>query len=281
LWQWGFYFTLDSSGYVFDNILSPSCIDSNDKWLMISAGMEHAFALKEDGTLWAYGDNVNFALGDTSIVVANEFTQITQNKDWKHVEAGSIYTFALNNQGELFAWGINMYGQLGIVEKNDYVEIPTKVSNETEWLSISAAKGGISDIYIFGMHSVAIKNDDKNNLICVTGANYVGQLGLGSTDQEKNTPFVCNALNVENVLLDESTDISLYPNPATTQLTLDNKDALIKEAHIYDITGRKVSRHSINANQSTLDISTLKSGLYIVKIHTEQGVLNRKVQVVR
>ena len=75
--------------------------------------------------------------------------------------------------------------------------------------------------------------------------------------------------------------LSLFPNPATTQLTLDNKDALIKEAHIYDVTGREVSRHSINANQSTLDISTLKSGLYIVKIHTEQGVLNRKIQVVK
>ncbi len=77
------------------------------------------------------------------------------------------------------------------------------------------------------------------------------------------------------------TSLSLFPNPATTQLTLDNKDALIKEVHIYDVTGREVSRHSINANQRTLDISTLKSGLYIVKIHTEQGVLNRKVQVVK
>ena len=75
--------------------------------------------------------------------------------------------------------------------------------------------------------------------------------------------------------------LSLYPNPATTQLTLDNKDALIKEAHIYDITGREINRHFINATQSTLDISTLKLGLYIIKIHTEQGVLNRKVQVVK
>ncbi|NLJ83200.1 MAG: T9SS type A sorting domain-containing protein, partial [Bacteroidales bacterium] len=106
---------------------------------------------------------------------------------------------------------------------------------------------------------------------------YLGD-DLGNWNIYMKRYYTYNTSRIASV---KEVDIQVFPNPANTQLTLDNKDALIKEAHIYDITGKEVSHHSINANQSTLDISTLKSGLYIVKIHTEQGVLNRKVQVVK
>lgn len=278
LWQWGYYVTMDSSGYIYDNILHPYCVDSNDNWIMVSAGFVHAFALKENGTLWTYGDNTNYALGDTSIIFTNEFTQITQNNNWKYVECGSLYTFALNNQGELYAWGNNMYGQLGIDNENMFVKTPAKVSNETEWQIVSAAKGYIYGEYIYGMHSMALKND--SNLICVAGANYVGQLGLGYANNDPNAPFICSSLNIENKQL-INPSISIFPNPASDQLNINAFESNIQDVVMYDIMGKEIRRYSVNNNLTTLDVYGLHSGLYILRIKTEEGLLTRKVQIMR
>ncbi|MFA7401178.1 MAG: T9SS type A sorting domain-containing protein [Bacteroidales bacterium] len=279
LWQWGYYVTMDSTGgYIFDNILHPYCVDSNDNWGMISAGFVHAFALKENGTLWTYGDNTNFALGDTSIVFANEFTQITLNNNWQYVEAGSVYTFALNSQGELYAWGNNRYGQLGINNQDTYVKTPTKVSNEIDWQTISAAKGYIYGEYIYGMHSIAIKND--SNLICVAGANYVGQLGLGFANNDPNAPFSCSSLNIEDKQLINPA-ISLFPNPASDQLNINAFEANIQDVVMYDMMGKEIRHYSVNDNKATLDVSALHSGLYVLRIKTEEGLLIQKVQILR
>lgn len=277
LWQWGYFVTLDTSGYVYDNISTPYCVNSTRNWKMISAGFQAAFALTENGTIWAYGDNTNYAVGDSSKVFFNEFTQITQDSNWNTIEAGSVYTFAINKNGELFGWGNNMYGQLGIEETDDFITVPTQVDNQTEWKTVSAAKGILSGQYIYGMHSVAIKND--SSIMCVAGANYVGQLGLENTNNEANTPFTCTHSAIQKI--EQRNDISIFPNPANNQLTLDNEQSKIKEVIIYDILGRQMKQVIVNDVKTTLDVSTLPAGIYIAKINTEQRIITRKVQVVR
>ncbi len=277
LWQWGYYITLDTSGYVYDNISTPFCVNSTHNWKMVSAGFEAIFALTENGTIWAYGDNSNYELGDSSIIFTDEFTQITQDSNWNSIEAGSIYTFAINKNGELFGWGNNMYGQLGIEETNDFIQIPTQIDHQTEWKTIRAAKGIISGQYIYGMHSIAIKTD--SSIMCVAGANYVGQLGLGYTNNEANTPFTCSKSVIKEI--QQLSDISIFPNPSSTQITIDNQVNMIQDVFLYTMMGQKVKQISINSTQTTINIHDLPAGMYVVKINTEQGMVTRKVQVVR
>ena len=45
--------------------------------------------------------------------------------------------------------------------------------------------------------------------------------------------------------------------------------------------GKEIRRYSVNANKTTLDVSALHSGLYVLKIKTEEGLLTRKIQIIR
>ena len=56
---------------------------------------------------------------------------------------------------------------------------------------------------------------------------------------------------------------------------------LMETVYMYDVTERKGQRFTINRNKTTLDISDVQNGMYIVKINTEQGILTRKVQIIR
>jgi hypothetical protein len=73
----------------------------------------------------------------------------------------------------------------------------------------------------------------------------------------------------------------IYPNPTNNHITLDNGQELMKAVYLYDVMGRKVQHLPVNAPSTTVDVSNLPNGIYVVKINTASGVLVRKVQVMR
>ncbi|MDD3281712.1 MAG: T9SS type A sorting domain-containing protein, partial [Bacteroidales bacterium] len=92
------------------------------------------------------------------------------------------------------------------------------------------------------------------------------------------------AMFVYGVSIEESNsdqELRLYPNPSNYKFTLDNGQSLMKEVYLYDVMGRNVQHLPVNAPSTTIDVSDLPNGIYVVKINTASGVLVRKVQVVR
>jgi len=74
----------------------------------------------------------------------------------------------------------------------------------------------------------------------------------------------------------------IYPNPTDGQLTIDNGQLTIENVEIFDITGKCVAtvetlRATSLQTTTTLDISHLTSGVYFVKIKTENGMITKKV----
>ncbi|HOS17043.1 MAG TPA: T9SS type A sorting domain-containing protein, partial [Bacteroidales bacterium] len=76
-------------------------------------------------------------------------------------------------------------------------------------------------------------------------------------------------------------NLRIYPNPATTQLSIDYGDYIIKDVKIYDVTGRCIKQEEVNLNRISIDVSDLHRGIYFLKINTEKGSLTRKVHIIR
>ena len=73
--------------------------------------------------------------------------------------------------------------------------------------------------------------------------------------------------------------ISMYPNPTSGQLIIDNGQLTIKNVEIYDIVGQKVNYQLSTVNyQLSIDISHLPKGIYNVKVVSVGGVIgNSKI----
>lgn len=143
-------------------------------WSKITSGSYHILAIKNDGTLWGWGNNSRGELGDGTFESKNIPTQIGAEKNWKDVKAGSYHTIALKNDGTLWSWGWNYSGQLGdgtFTDKN----IPTQIGTDNNWVEIFAK---------IGHQSMALKSDGS---LWAWGINNYGQLGDG-TNTDKNTP---------------------------------------------------------------------------------------------
>ncbi len=77
--------------------------------------------------------------------------------------------------------------------------------------------------------------------------------------------------------------ISLYPNPASTMLHVENPNGQDLEIEIYNANGVKVlTDKSTSENVNTVDINSLQSGLYMVLIKDELSqrfLLNEKLMI--
>jgi hypothetical protein len=78
---------------------------------------------------------------------------------------------------------------------------------------------------------------------------------------------VKNGIGVtENSQLNQG--LSIYPNPATDTVRLENlSDFAIETASVYDVNGKLVAQFDLDNKQiNTLDVSNLTSGVFMVKV---------------
>ena len=78
----------------------------------------------------------------------------------------------------------------------------------------------------------------------------------------------------------DAAGIELYPNPVHDQLSITVPEHLISSAstvYLTDLTGRIIFSKLINGPLSTIDCRELSSGIYVVKIHSGQGQITKRV----
>ena len=85
----------------------------------------------------------------------------------------------------------------------------------------------------------------------------------------------CTALNTTE---NEFTKISIYTNPTSSIIELNNIDVLHAEIHIFDVHGKSVFTQ-VNQNNSVIDVSTFTAGTYFLHIYQNQKVLSKKLMV--
>ncbi|MPM59353.1 hypothetical protein SDC9_106193 [bioreactor metagenome] len=65
---------------------------------------------------------------------------------------------------------------------------------------------------------------------------------------------------------------SVYPNPTNGVVTIESGDA-IRTVQVFDLSGRMVnSLNNLNTNKETIDVSNLKSGVYLLRINGSSTV---------
>ncbi|MCL1864681.1 MAG: hypothetical protein FWF73_02595 [Spirochaetes bacterium] len=170
LWAWGNN-RYGQLGLIIPDLTAipiPIQIEIKDKWKAVSAGYNYTAAIKENGTLWAWGRNNYGQLGNGS--TTDSYTPVivgTNTDNWIAVSTrGYYYAVAIKTDGSLWAWGNNDGGQLGDGTTTNRLT-PAKIGSDT-WTTVSAGY----------YYAVAIKTDGS---LWAWGANYYGQLGDGTT----------------------------------------------------------------------------------------------------
>ena len=138
-------------------------------------------------------------------------------------------------------------------------------ANNTKELSYSVVKE--SDLYV--VEVVALYGDKKS--VGIVKTSFV-------MDDEDNNEG--NENDTTNVISNFENRFEIYPNPVNDRLYIETQ-ALTQTLtiEIYDIYGRvQILRNSETQKLSnSIDVSNLKSGIYFVKVRTEEGDIVKRI----
>jgi len=156
--------TLDDAGLPAESA-TPLEVPGLTEISKVSMG-SHACALKEDGTVWCWGDNYNGLLGAGFATPIAAPLQVEGLSGVEDVAVGLDFTCALLSDETVACWGTNAYGELGDGLTTDN-PVPTAIAGLTGVKSIGA---GLS-------HACALHTSGK---VTCWGSNSTGQLGNGA-----------------------------------------------------------------------------------------------------
>ncbi|GEM_PF-3540745 len=95
-----------------------------------------------------------------------------------------------------------------------------------------------------------------------------------SSDWEGPQTFTTDNLSTRN--FESLDDLSLYPNPVSSILTIESKNS-ITAIEIYNLLGQKVYQVQVNKINPELDMSLLEKGTYFIKVYKNKICKNFKI----
>lgn len=182
-----------------------------------AGGLSFSFALKEDGSVWAWGTNINGQLGDNTADERHIPRQVfglgaapPSDPDSRIVAiAAGNHGLALRKNGAVLAWGSNSSGQLGIG-----TQVPP-VPQSLVPLQVIGGLGPGSDVVAIeasANYSLALTSLASGGRVFGWGANTSGQLGDGATTP-RPTPALVATLEgkmVEAISIDRADGASSF-----------------------------------------------------------------------
>ena len=167
-WGYNKYGQLGNGTSNYDPQATPLQVSGLSGVLAAAAGRVHSLAVKNDGTVWTWGDNQYGQLGNGVVDYTPHSTpgRVLGVSGVVGVAGGSRHSVSLKSDGTVWAWGYNHYGQLGNGTTGDSL-VPVQV----------LGLGGVVEVACGSHHSVSLKSDGT---VWAWGYNGWGQLGNGT-----------------------------------------------------------------------------------------------------
>ena len=116
----------------------PVAVRPGERWLTVRAGDLNTCAVREDNTSWCWGVNASGQVGDGSLVVKHEPSQVGVDAGWSDTQIATSHACGLRH-GKLYCWGGNDWGQLG-VRSHVIHPLPEPVRPDLDFTSFSVAE---------------------------------------------------------------------------------------------------------------------------------------------
>ena len=241
-------------------------------------------------------------------IVRNEMDYILYEDEFEYFDDQYLYEILYNNPDIMYLGEpddtayINFYNYLTNSNVREFIEVQELIdeNNINQALMdngaivaqnvIEANQQYVNEVYLssFAQDKYFTENQEQTLFAIAMLTPYIGgdavysarvMLGINPNDYNLAYRLARPTDSIQTIYNDNL--VSIYPNPASTQLTIEfNYNLETSSAFIlYDITGRKVLEQNLskNSNKFTLDISSLQNGVYFYKTSSDNSIKGKLI----
>jgi hypothetical protein len=139
LWAWG----RNTYGQLAANLLisvhrsSPIQIGTDTNWSKVANSENSVLAIRTNGTLWAWGNNLFGNLGINSRTEQlYSPRQVGALTNWKEIETNALWTHAIKTDGTLWGWG-RQWNTSADTDRSS----PVQIGTDTNWSKLGGSSG--------------------------------------------------------------------------------------------------------------------------------------------
>lgn len=211
-----------------------------------------------------------------NVIQYNNFERIDNilYYDWDIVEGDWVH-----RSRQTYVYDTNQLATQSILEDwegeqwvNDVLEVFTYDANHFLIETLKSDWNTASTSYETNSREL-ITNDAEGNPIEMITQSYLFGAWVNSTRDRRTYPD-CLTLSDEEVAFEE---INIYPIPATDELTIENTTHQDFALQLFDINGKLVKAEQLLNYKNNLDVSSLNSGVYILKLSNKSGVYTKRI----
>lgn len=252
VWVWGNNYSGQAGNDTHGgDILTPQRVPGLSGVVQIASGFGSGFALKSDGTVWAWGDNEFGELGDDTTLNRLNPSQVRGLTGITKIAAVEGVAYAIRADGSVMAWGDNSHGLLGNGTSTGMSTVPVQVpglagvtqisanfydafalagpagtvwywgtrfigagdgTNTSQFTPVPTGLSGVSQIAAGGDDAIVVLSSGS---VLIWGDNSRGELGLGTTDfNAHDSPVLVRVLASASLVASGEDDVMAVASPA-------------------------------------------------------------------
>lgn len=201
VWAWGIGTAGQLGNGTFGVSSTPVLVGNGalTNIVAIDVGGSHCLALRDDGTVWAWGLNNFGQLGDGTFANRSLPVQVGGGSlnNVVAISAGTIFSMCLLSDGSLRCWGDNAFAQLGTGSTGSAQNLPVTNATPNDIIAIAAGD----------YHAYALRS---NGALLGWGTALFGAVGNGSTTGLLATPTAqLNLPQIVDISSDSNAGIAL------------------------------------------------------------------------
>jgi len=227
----------------------------------------------------AQAASLTIMLGDDANTVSDAYgVAFSIEYDSEYIVGGSTAITIENS------WLGNANDELLIVQKDFFADGRIDVAITRKDGNPVTGFGEIGRLEVVIEDIIFANNDESEEIIMVpftiTNVLVINQLEEAIASEGMET---FSQLNIETGT-DEyfvSEQVSVFPNPASSFVNVNAGDLMMEDLLLYDVTGKLILQQAVNSLTAKINVKHLAEGTYLMKVHTPDGVANKRIIIVK
>ena len=189
---------------------------------------------------------------------------------------GPVSNFSVDakpSPSQMISADFNGDGKTDLATANTFIGVFPNLVITSNTLSVLLGNGAGS----FGTPT-SYTVGDRPNWVISADFNGDGKADLAAADTAVSVLLNCTAMGIEKVT--DNDVINIYPNPGNGNFVIESTNATKQTVQLFDINGRLVFTQSISG-KTMIDASTLNEGVYNISIIDKEGLINKRLVIVK